>query len=216
MSASVALPRMSFNGLWPTLLLRRRLPGFEQPTDGLAAYIVEQEAREADYTARYQEQNFFSSERPAVRWLRSQIDQTATAFLRQVGIERALSWTLFSWYNTNRYGDHHAPHTHPRSYLSGTYYVRVPPAPASVDDPLARPACISFYDPRTGANMITVGTESDARAAHVVRPSPGTLLMWPSPLQHYVHPNLSEEIRVSISFNLIMDRYTGAKESASA
>lgn len=205
MSAAGAAPRMAFTGVWPTLLVRRRLPGFEAPTAGLAELILEQEAREADYTARYQEQNFFSSEHPAVRWLQGQVDQTITAFLRHVGIERAPSWTLFAWYNTNRYGDHHAPHTHPRSYLSGTYYVRVPPAPASVEDPLARPACISFYDPRTGANMITVGNERDARAAHVVRPSAGTLLLWPSPVQHSVHPNLSEEHRVSISFNVLMD-----------
>ena len=110
-----------------------------------------------------------------------------------------------------RPGARHAPHTHPRSYLSGTYYVSVPPAPTSVDDPRARPACISFYDPRTGANMITVGAESDARASHVVRPSAGMLLMWPSPVQHYVHPNLSEERRITISFNVIMDRNTGRK-----
>lgn len=210
-SAAGAAPPMTFTGLWPTMLVRRRLPGFEQPNAGLAAHILEQEAREADYTARYQEQNFFASEVPAVRWLKEQINQTAIAFLHQVGITRKLSWELFSWYNTNRYGDHHAPHTHPRSYLSGTYYVRVPPAPASVDDPRAQPGCISFYDPRTGANMITAGSEPDARAAHTVRPSAGTLLMWPSPLQHYVHPNLSQEHRVTISFNLIMDNYTGGK-----
>jgi len=206
MSASGAAPRVVFNGLWPTMLVSRRLPGFEQPTEGLAAHIAEQEARETDYTARYQEQDFFASEHASVRWLKDQINQTATAFLRQFGIERAPSWTLFGWYSVNRYGDHHAPHTHPRSYLSGTYYVRVPPTPQSVDDPRARPACISFYDPRTGANMITVGPEPDARAAHIVRPSAGTLLMWPSPVQHYVHPNLSQEQRVSISFNVMMNR----------
>lgn len=209
--AAGAAPRMVFNGVWPTILVRRQLPGFEQPTAGLAAHIAEQEAREADYTARYQEQNFFASKNPAVRWLKDQIDQTATAFLRQAGIERTLSWTLFAWYNINRYGDHHAPHTHPRAYLSGTYYVRMPPAPASADDPHPRQGCISFYDPRTGANMITAGAEPDARAAHVVRPGAGTLLMWPSPLQHYVHPNLSREQRITISYNLIMDRYTGTK-----
>jgi uncharacterized protein (TIGR02466 family) len=211
MSATAAAPRMVFNGVWPTLLVLRRLPGFEQPTAGLAAHIAEQESREADYTARYQEQNFFASANPSVLWLKGQIDQSASAFLRQAGIERKLSWTLFAWYNINRYGDHHAPHTHPRAYLSGTYYVRMPPAPASADDPRPRQGCISFYDPRTGANMITVGAEPDARAAHVVRPSAGTLLMWPSPLQHYVHPNLSQEHRITISYNLIMDRYTGSK-----
>jgi len=202
-----AAPRVQFNGIWPTMLLSRRLPGFEQPNEGLAAYIAGEEARGTDNTARYLEQkSFFNIEHPAIQWLRQQINQTATAFLRQyLGIARPLSWNLDGWHNTNRYGDHHAPHTHPRSYLSGTYYVRVPPQPEKVDDPRARPGCISFYDPRTAANMVTVGTESDARAAHVVLPSAGTLLMWPSPLQHYVHPNLSREERVSISFNLIMD-----------
>ena len=196
-----AAPRMVFNGVWPTLLVKRRLPGFEEPTAALAAYIAEQEARQDDLTARFHEQRFFSIDHPGVRWLKDQVEQTATAFLRQVGVERAVPWTLMGWYNTNRLGDHHAPHTHPRAYLSGTYYVRMPPTP-KVDDPRARPGCISFYDPRTGANMITAGSEPDARSAHVVSPVAGTLLMWPSPVQHYVHPNLSTEPRVSISFNL--------------
>ena len=29
--------------------------------------------------------------------------------------------------------------------------------------------------------------------------------MWPSPMQHSVHPNLSEEHRVTISVNVILD-----------
>jgi uncharacterized protein (TIGR02466 family) len=193
---------MTFNGLWPTLLVSRRLPGFEQPTQALAEHIAEQEMREADFTARFQEQSFLSSALPAARWLKEQVEQTADAFLQQVGVRRSFSWTIMSWYNTNRYGDHHAPHTHPGAYLSGTYYVRVPAAPEKVQDPRAQPGCISFYDPRNGANMVTAGTEYDARSAHTVRPTSGTLLMWPSPVQHYVHPNLSQEHRVTISFNL--------------
>ncbi|MBI1942045.1 MAG: hypothetical protein HYS35_00140, partial [Betaproteobacteria bacterium] len=81
-----ATPRMAFTGVWPTMLVSRRLPGFEQPTAGLAAHILEQEAREADYTARYLEQNFLASEHASVRWLKKQIDQTVTAFLRHAGI----------------------------------------------------------------------------------------------------------------------------------
>lgn len=205
-----AAPRMEFNGVWPTYLLSRRPPGYEEANKGLEAHIAHQEGREKDYTARYQEQNFFASSNKSVTWLKDQIEQTAKAFLRQFGVDRPLSWSIFSWYNINRYGDHHAPHTHPRSYLSGTYYLRMP-APAASDDPLAKPGCISFYDPRNGANMVTAGTEPDARASHAVYPSAGTLLMWPSPLQHQVHPNLSQEQRITISYNLILDNYTGRK-----
>lgn len=183
-------PRMQFSGVWPTLLVHRRLPAFEDPTAGLAAYVGELEAHEADLTARFREQSFFASAHPAVQWLKSQVEQTADAFLQQVGVQQKVAWVLMGWCNTNRYGDHHAPHTHPGAYLSGTYYVRVPGG------------AISFFDPRTGANMVTAGAESDARAAHTVQPSAGTLLMWPSPLQHQVHPNLAEAPRISISFNL--------------
>ena len=185
-----AAPRMQFNGVWPTLLIRRRLPQFEQPTEALAAHIEEMEGREADLTARFREQSFFASSHPAVQWLKGHVEQTANAFLEQVGVQRKIAWTLMGWCNTNRYGDHHAPHTHPGAYLSGTYYVRVPGG------------AISFFDPRTGANMVTAGAEPDARPVHTVQPVAGTLLMWPSPLQHQVHPNLSRSSRMSISFNL--------------
>jgi uncharacterized protein (TIGR02466 family) len=195
---------MEFNGLWPTFLVRRRLPGCEQPNEALAKHIAQHEAREADSTARFRDQNFFGSENRAVRWLKEQIDQTANGFLHHVGVHFPVFWTYTGWYNVNRYGDHHGPHNHPRSTMSGTYYVQVPSDQEHVEDPLARPACISFYDPRTGANMVTVGTESDARSAYVVSPTAGTLLMWPSPVEHSVHPNLSRGHRISISFNLQM------------
>lgn len=190
--------RMHFSGVWPTLLIQRVLPDHEQPTAELAAYIVRQERVETDLTARFSEQRFFAADLAAVRWLKDHIEQTATAFLQQVGVDRPIAWTLMGWYNTNRYGDHHGPHTHPGAYLSGTYYVCVPSA--GTED--AKSGCISFFDPRGGANMVTVGGEPDARSSYTVRPRAGTLLMWPSPLQHQVHPNLSREPRVSISFNL--------------
>ena len=198
-------PRMTFNGVWATYLVKRTLPGFDAHAGGLLAHIEAQEAREADFTARYHEQRFFSADHPSVRWLRAGVDETVGAFIRQSGVTRQVTWSLFSWYNINRLGDHHAPHTHPRSYLSGTFYLQVPPPPERLDDPRAQPACISFYDPRSAANMVAAGSEYDAKPSHVVRPTPGTLLLWPSPVQHYVHPNLSEERRVSISFNVIVD-----------
>ena len=197
-------PRMEFSGVWPTYLVRRQLPGCEQPNEALVKYITQQEARKTDQTARFREQQIFETDNRAVRWLKEQIDQTAAGFLHHVGVRFQAFWTYTGWYNVNRYGDHHGPHNHPRSTMSGTYYVQVPADQERVDDPLARPACISFYDPRIGANMVTIGTEPDAKSAYVVSPTAGTLLLWPSPVEHSVHPNLSKEHRISISFNLQM------------
>ena len=33
------------------------------------------------------------------------------------------------------------------------------------------------------------------------RPQPGDILLWPAFLMHFVHPNLSDEKRISLSFN---------------
>ena len=195
---------MEFSGVWPTYLVRRQLGGCEQPNAALVKYISEQEARKKDQTAQFRDQQIFESDNRAVRWLKEQIDQTAAGFLHQVGVRFKAFWTYTGWYNVNRYGDHHGPHNHPRSTMSGTYYVQVPSDQEQLDDPLARPACISFYDPRIGANMVTIGTEPDAKSAYVVSPAAGTLLMWPSPVEHSVHPNLSKQHRISISFNLQM------------
>ena len=195
---------MEFSGVWPTFLVRRQLAGCEQPNEALVKYITQQEARKTDQTARFRDQQIFESDNRAVRWLKEQIDQTAAGFLHQVGVRFQAFLTYTGWYNVNRYGDHHGPHNHPRSTMSGTYYVQVPSDQERIEDPLARPACISFYDPRVGANMVTVGTEPDAKPAYVVSPAAGTLLMWPSPVEHSVHPNLSKQHRISISFNLQM------------
>jgi uncharacterized protein (TIGR02466 family) len=188
------------------MLAKRLLPDFERPTQELAQHILEVEARETDLTARYQQQDLFADKKPCVQWLKKQINETVTALITQNGVHHLPSWGLFSWYNVNRFGDHHAPHTHPHSYLSGTYYVQLP---RHQNDPLVEnphSGCISFYDPRNGANMITTGSEPDSRPVYRVTPSPGTLLIWPSPLQHAVYPNLSGDLRISISFNVIVDK----------
>jgi hypothetical protein len=39
---------------------------------------------------------------------------------------------------------------------------------------------------------------------YTLTPGPGTLLLWHSSLNHLVHPNLSEEARISVSFNVVL------------
>ena len=48
-----------------------------------------------------------------------------------------------------------------------------------------------------------------------ILPEPGLLMLWPAFLNRFVHPNLSEETRVSISFNIILkwaDHYIPSQE----
>jgi uncharacterized protein (TIGR02466 family) len=173
-----------FLDLWPTILIRRRITGHELPNAQLVAVIEAMDRASEQLTTRYQGVDFLSIDDSAVRWLRGAIAETLDAYFSESGMDYPIHWSLQSWPNINRRGDYHAPHNHAWCYLSGTYYVNM-----AADGSGA----ISFYDPRGSGREFTLA------------PSPGTLLMWHSSLNHLVHPNMSEEARISISFNIVLE-----------
>jgi len=207
-----------FNNLWPTTLMDRHLPGAESANVALAALIQQLESQHQDKTQQvgqsgspsittdYLSQDFFGHEHPAVQWLVSCVNKSASDYLRHAGVERDVSWNLQAWPNINRQGDYHNIHNHPHSYLSGTYYVQVPGAGSgtgSRDD--LNPNAISFYDPRGQVNMNAIVGDGQVDPEHRLLPVAGQILLWPSFLMHFVHPNLGDEERISISFNVLME-----------
>lgn len=196
-----------FLALWPTLLLQRQLPGAEAANRVLRQLIAEEEAQHADLTTDYRSGNLLGRDHPAIGWLRDCINRTAVDYLKRCGLGYQIDWSLQGWANVNRLGDYHDLHNHPHAYLSGTYYVAVPPE--SANEPLPgrrdrRPGAISFYDPRPQANMTAIAGDPQIEAEHTIRPEAGMILLWPAFLHHFVHPNLARAERVSISFNLTL------------
>jgi uncharacterized protein (TIGR02466 family) len=126
-------------------------------------------------------------------------------YFRHLAMDYPIDWTLQGWANVNRFGDYHDAHNHPRAYLSGTYYVAVPTAPAERQGRSdVRSGCISFYDPRGAANMTAIKGDPYIEAEHTIQPRAGTILLWPAFLKHFVHPNLSQDLRISISYNVML------------
>ena len=112
-------------------------------------------------------------------------------------------------------GDYHDLHNHPHSYLSGTYYVKIPRLAEAGRRKDLRPNRITFYDPRPGINMGSIRNDPYVDPEFTILPVPGQLMLWPAFLNHFVHPNLSKETRVSISFNIILkwaDHYLPSQE----
>jgi hypothetical protein len=70
------------------------------------------------------------------------------------------------------------------------------------------PAEISFFDPRPQANMNAVKGDGQCDPEFRTLPKNGDLLLWPSFLHHLVHPNLVDDPRISISFNVIFKNPT--------
>jgi ectoine hydroxylase-related dioxygenase (phytanoyl-CoA dioxygenase family) len=60
----------------------------------------------------------------------------------------------------------------------------------------------AFFDPRAHVNMLSIEGDKQNRDEYRVLPQAGDLLLFPSFLQHMAHPNMSDEPRVSISFNV--------------
>jgi uncharacterized protein (TIGR02466 family) len=99
------------------------------------------------------------------------------------------------WINVMEKGAIHAPHIHPHSVVSGTYYVAVPPGSGA----------IRFEDPRLGLLMAAPPKKEKAKLENRsfvdVAPKPGQLLLWESWLRHGVEPNRARGKRISVSFN---------------
>ena len=110
------------------------------------------------------------------------------------------------WANVNAKGAGHPRHSHPNNFLSGVYYAKVQDGADT----------INFHDPRVQAGVlrppvVELGGENADQA--VIRVETGCLLVFPAWLEHSVDPNRSDELRISISFNLMFARFG---ESSSA
>ncbi len=195
-----------FRLLWPLLFLERTLPGHEYANIELERLILEQECGNEHLTTDYLAGNLLTLENPAISWLTQCIQKTAVDYCRRAGMDYEIRWSLQGWANVNRLGDYHDPHNHPYAYLSGTYYVRVPESRAADlrNRSDVRPGCITFYDPRGAVNMTAIKDDLQIDPEFTVAPSPGSILMWPAFLMHFVHPNLSDDPRISISFNVVV------------
>lgn len=100
------------------------------------------------------------------------------------------------WININGYKDFNITHSHfGPSIISGCYYVDV--NENSGDIVFERPG---FPASINGSFLAKRDNEYVAHGASY-SPIPGKLILFPSYLEHYVKPNLSDKPRISIAFN---------------
>ncbi len=90
------------------------------------------------------------------------------------------------------------------STWSGVYYV----ACGKKDNDDQANGKLELVDPRIGVNMLRTDVQVfDGR--YLVDPKPGLMVMFPSWLKHMVHPYFSDDERIAISFNVLIERKAG-------
>ena len=125
------------------------------------------------------------------------LDAHVAAFARDLEFdlgERSLKLEDI-WINILPEGGTHSSHIHPHSVISGTTYVAMPEGASA----------LKLEDPRSARMMAAPPRRKDARQDMrgfvYVKPQVGDVLLWESWLRHEVPMNLSEEDRISVSFN---------------
>jgi len=127
--------------------------------------------------------------------------ESALDYLKVAGKQVAITGC---WANINAPGTAHRLHSHRNNFLSGAYYLQT----------LDGADSINFFDPRPQAGVIrppvTELTPENTEMV-VLKVGDGTMLLFPSWLQHSVDANRSRRTRISFSFNLM---FTGFETMA--
>lgn len=203
---------------WPTPLLRRSLPEHERVNAELLELFREHRARNPgppdatvysssdDLLQRYRQpalQRLFAFVSESVFEVASAMNRSAW---QRVAAGKLQMHVVGAWFQVqNRYGFHDI-HSHGNCSWSGVYYVQIdPPAQRREHPDLgAINGVTRFYSPRfdlLGGAHMDMGN-AYLQDSHVdMEPEAGTLIVFPSWLNHKAMPYDGERDRVIVSFN---------------
>jgi len=119
--------------------------------------------------------------------------QVSAEILQKLGYKYEKLEMTGMWGNFLKSGQTHPPHTHSNNVLSGVYYIESKKG--------ASP--IQFFDPRPAAHHMKPLNRPNWENAGMVQfdAEEGSGLIFPSWLQHWVPPTLTD--RVSVSWNIL-------------
>ena len=134
---------------------------------------------------------------PVFADLEKALNKHVEVFVKDLGFDlqgKKLKCGSF-WINILPEGGMHASHIHPHSVISGTVYVAMPKGASA----------LKLEDPRLPMMMAAPTRSKKApeslQSFVYITPAVGEVLMWESWLRHEVPMNMSEDDRISVSFN---------------
>jgi len=209
-SSGAAAPKSQIESLFATRLYRADLSAYAPKVDAdeLAAscYAIaeddeagQQWCEENDYPGytSYASLTDLPWRFPIFKDIVKALDKHIAAFAKDLEFDLGSGKLVLEdiWINILPAGGTHASHIHPHSVISGTTYVAMPEGASA----------LKLEDPRLAMMMAAPTRIKSARRELqpfiYVKPEIGEVLLWESWLRHEVPMNLSEDDRISVSFN---------------
>ena len=121
-------------------------------------------------------------------------EKAFTAALLSTGMPNEFGFALEAWANVHEKGGYNKLHIHGDSLLTGVFYLATPKGSGA----------ISFIDPRPGSYFSSnFGRHKSSKKELQLEPAQGSLILFPSWLQHSVEPHMADASRYSIAVNAI-------------
>lgn len=193
---------------FPTPIFIRHWPDSEALNRDLHALVLDKERAQAgvsksNFGGWHSDDDLFEWGGPAIDELRRRIAEACQEITADTcgeavkGLNAEMGLT--GWANVSRDRAYNGIHNHPDCTWSGSYYVSL--GERDMTDP--RNGIIEFLDPRMGVNWAQLPGQPFGTQLQI-NPEAGTLIVFPSWVQHWVHPFRGTGERISIAFNARM------------
>ena len=147
-------------------------------------------------------------EAPCVSELIKKIDLAVllliSEYLPQEEIATLKRWHVAAWANINEHGDYNMLHNHAGGMWSGVYYVDA--GTTDAEHPFS--GVLTFRNPTLAALAVDNLRVPEQlrklfRSEYSISPKTGLMLLFPSWLEHMVHPYFGSTPRISVSWDVI-------------
>lgn len=151
--------------------------------------------------------DFLDWPEPEVKQLAGEIDRaiqhvsTIPAILGHQPMPPRVRYTSYGWANLNRPGDYNMMHSHPGNHWSVVYYA----ATGTLNPDTPMNGRIELRDPRPAAGYARMPGFKSGQPM-LIRPEPGMMLVFPSWIEHAVHPFYGSGHRISIAVNVAIEK----------
>ncbi|MBE9140100.1 hypothetical protein IQ254_23370 [Nodosilinea sp. LEGE 07088] len=152
---------------------------------------------------------------PRFSWLVSQVESHVINYLTELGLDLSQvdCYIQRAWPVVSRPQQEVGPHSHNTAHVSAVYYVAVPESGSDAA------GCLTFFDDaRPNEVSPGLGSENTDIVATwnylnqdqaLYLPTEGRLIIFPAKQRHGVTPNHTEDLRISLSFDIVLTAAPG-------